>query len=285
MARWKRSTDIAVSPVGADATADMTMDEQPRRANRLLDLALGVAGLLVAVPVAIGAALAMRASGDRGPLLYRAQRVGEHGREVTVFKLRSMRVGAAGLPITSSDDDRITPVGRFLRRYKLDELPQFFNVVRGDMSVVGPRPEDRSYVDWTDPLHRFVFSARPGITGPSQLAFRHEERLLVVANPDSALSDRGPPSEAGDGREVPSPTDGPKRFGHGDRDRPDHGRSRLNPRARSAPRCHPAPGFVGPARRDLPPASERSRRPAIVVPCGQPGFRRGRACPLLRESH
>ena len=165
MARWKRSTDIAVSPVGADATADMTMDEQPRRANRLLDLALGVAGLLVAVPVAIGAALAMRASGDRGPLLYRAQRVGEHGREVTVFKLRSMRVGAAGLPITSSDDDRITPVGRFLRRYKLDELPQFFNVVRGDMSVVGPRPEDRSYVDWTDPLHRFVFSARPGIMG------------------------------------------------------------------------------------------------------------------------
>jgi lipopolysaccharide/colanic/teichoic acid biosynthesis glycosyltransferase len=163
---------------------DLTSVERPRRANRALDLALGLAGLVVAGPFVAVAAVAMRASGDRGPLLYPARRVGEGGREITVHKLRTMRVGSAGLAITHSEDDRITTVGRVLRRFKIDELPQFLNVVRGDMSVVGPRPEDPGYVDWSDPLHRFVFSARPGITGPSQIAFRHEERLLAVPDPD-----------------------------------------------------------------------------------------------------
>ena len=167
------------------APATMTIVEQPRPASRVLDLVLGIVGLGVAGPFVAGAAIAMRASGDRGPLMYRARRVGQGGRDITVYKLRTMRVAAAGLPITSGDDERITPVGRVLRRFKLDELPQFLNVVRGEMSVVGPRPEDPSYVDWSDPLHRFVFSARPGITGPSQIAFRHEERLLVVADPDA----------------------------------------------------------------------------------------------------
>lgn len=163
----------------------MTIVERPRPASRALDLALGIVGLVVAAPLVVGAWIAMRVSGDRGPLLYRARRVGEDGRDMTVYKLRTMRVAAAGLPITSSADERITSVGRVLRRFKLDELPQFLNVVRGEMSVVGPRPEDPSYVDWADPLHRFVFSARPGITGPSQIAFRHEERLLAVSDPDT----------------------------------------------------------------------------------------------------
>lgn len=157
---------------------------RPRAADRRLDLLLGLAGLLVAVPFMVVAAIAMRLSGDRGPLLYRARRIGEDGREIVVFKLRTMRVASSGLAITHSGDDRITPVGRRLRRFKIDELPQFLNVVRGEMSVVGPRPEDPGYVDWDDPLHRFVFRARPGITGPSQIAFRHEERLLEVPDPD-----------------------------------------------------------------------------------------------------
>ncbi len=157
---------------------------RPRPANRAFDLALGLAGLLFAAPFVAAAAIAMRTSGDRGPLLYRARRVGEDGREIVVYKLRTMRVASMGPGITHGEDDRITPVGRRLRRAKIDELPQFLNVVRGEMSVVGPRPEDPRYVDWSDPLHRFVFSARPGITGPSQIAFRHEERLLVVADPD-----------------------------------------------------------------------------------------------------
>ncbi len=85
----------------------MTINEQPRPASRLFDLIFGMAGLLVAAPVVIGAAVTMRAFGDRGPVLYRARRVGEHGRAITVYKIRSMRVGAGGPPITSSDDDRI----------------------------------------------------------------------------------------------------------------------------------------------------------------------------------
>ena len=149
-----------------------------------MDIGVGVAGLLIGAPIIVGAALAMIISGDRGPLFYRARRVGEGGRSIIVYKVRTMRVASDGLPITSDGDARITPVGRWLRRYKLDELPQFANVVRGEMSAVGPRPEDPSYVDWTDPLHRYVFSARPGITGPSQIAFRHEERLLAVDDPD-----------------------------------------------------------------------------------------------------
>ncbi len=158
--------------------------DRPRPASRAFDLAVGLAGLLVAAPLVAVAAIAMRASGDRGPLLDRARRVGEGGREITVYKLRTMRVATTGLAITHSHDERITPVGRRLRRAKIDELPQFLNVVRGEMSVVGPRPEDPRYVDWSDPVHRFVFSAKPGITGPSQIAFRHEERLLAVADPD-----------------------------------------------------------------------------------------------------
>lgn len=162
----------------------MAFEQTPRAANRLLDLGLGFAGLVVAMPVAAATAVAMRVCGDAGPLLYRARRVGEDGHAITVYKLRTMYPFASGLRITGSDDARITPIGRVLRKFKLDELPQFLNVLRGEMSVVGPRPEDESYVDWSDPLHRFVFSARPGITGPSQIAFRHEERLLAVADPD-----------------------------------------------------------------------------------------------------
>lgn len=159
-------------------------DDRPRRASRTLDIALGLVGLVGSLPLLAAAAVATRVSGDRGPLLYHATRIGEEGRTITVYKLRTMRVAASGLPITSRTDDRITRVGRVLRRLKIDELPQFLNVLRGEMSIVGPRPEDPSYVDWDDPLHRFVFSARPGITGTSQIAFRHEERLLDVVDPE-----------------------------------------------------------------------------------------------------
>jgi lipopolysaccharide/colanic/teichoic acid biosynthesis glycosyltransferase len=160
-------------------------DRSPRGANRMLDVGLGCIGLAVAIPCIAVSALAMRILGDRGPVIYRAQRIGEGGRVITVYKIRTMRPASPGLAITSRDDDRITPLGRVLRRYKIDEMPQFLNVVRGEMSVVGPRPEDPIYADWSDPLHRFVFSARPGITGPTQLAFRDEELMLAVADPEA----------------------------------------------------------------------------------------------------
>jgi lipopolysaccharide/colanic/teichoic acid biosynthesis glycosyltransferase len=118
-------------------------------------------------------------SGDRGPIFYRATRIGEGGRRFEVFKLRTMRADATGPALTQSHDLRVTAVGRILRRYKLDELPQLWNVVRGEMTLVGPRPEDPAFVDWSDPLHAAVFLARPGITGLAQLAYPFEEQLHV----------------------------------------------------------------------------------------------------------
>lgn len=148
------------------------------RSKRVLDLVVGSVALLAAAPLLAAIRFAMLATGDRGPFLYRAQRVGEHGRLVTILKIRTMKPAAGGSPLTSRDDDRVTGIGRFLRRYKLDELPQLWNVVRGQMALVGPRPEDPAYVDLDDPQHRRVFTSRPGITGLAQLAFRHETDLL-----------------------------------------------------------------------------------------------------------
>jgi lipopolysaccharide/colanic/teichoic acid biosynthesis glycosyltransferase len=111
--------------------------------------------------------------------------------EFTVHKLRTMTVGAAsfGLGVTASGDPRVTTLGRLLRPSKLDELPQLWNVVRGDMGLVGPRPEDPRFIDWDDPLHRLVFSARPGITGPTAIAYRDEEAILASAALEIARMD------------------------------------------------------------------------------------------------
>jgi lipopolysaccharide/colanic/teichoic acid biosynthesis glycosyltransferase len=156
--------------------------------KRGLDLVLGTAGVLVAAPVILAVAIAMRAGAgaDRGPVFYRAIRVGEGGRPFRIVKLRTMRAGSAGPAITASGDDRITPLGRRLRRTKLDELPQLWNVLRGDMSIVGPRPEDAKFVDWSDPLHRLVFTARPGITGLAQVAYRDEEAIVPAGDSEAA---------------------------------------------------------------------------------------------------
>jgi lipopolysaccharide/colanic/teichoic acid biosynthesis glycosyltransferase len=147
--------------------------------KRALDIAVGSLALVLATPILVGVAMFMRLSGDRGPILYRAQRVGEGARIITVLKVRTMIVGAGGSSVTTSADPRVTRLGRLLRRYRIDELPQLINVVRGEMSLVGPRPEDPVFVDLSDPLHRRVFSTRPGITGLAQLAFHDEARRLV----------------------------------------------------------------------------------------------------------
>ena len=107
-----------------------------------------------------------------------------------------MAVGTEGLAVTSSGDKRVTRVGRVLRRYKIDELPALWNVVRGEMSLVGPRPEDQRFVDWTDPLHRKVFTAKPGITGLAQLEFSAEEALLVAGDPERVYREEVLPTKA-----------------------------------------------------------------------------------------
>lgn len=133
--------------------------------------------LIVLAPLLAGLALTIRLTSP-GPVVHRAVRVGS-GRTFELVKLRSMRVGSEGPAVTASGDPRVTALGRLLRRTKLDELPQLWNVVRGDMLLVGPRPEDPRYVDWQDPLHRLVFSAQPGVTGSAALAFRDEEVILA----------------------------------------------------------------------------------------------------------
>ena len=163
---------------GAGVTLNQGAAPRYPRPKRALDLVLGTMALIASGPLLLAIRIAMMASGEWGPFLYRAQRIGEGGRPIAVLKIRTMLPGTGGAALTSRDDKRVTRTGRALRRYKLDELPQLWNVIRGDMALVGPRPEDPAFVDLRDPLHRRVFTARPGITGLAQLAFRHEADLL-----------------------------------------------------------------------------------------------------------
>jgi lipopolysaccharide/colanic/teichoic acid biosynthesis glycosyltransferase len=144
---------------------------------RAVEATLACLGLAVASPVLLIAA-GLVAATSPGPILFRQQRAGLNGRPFTLLKLRTMRVAPEGSLLTTAGDARITPVGRWLRRFKLDEIPQLWNVVRGDMSLVGPRPEVPRYVD-DSPLWRQVLSARPGLTDPVTLRLRDEEKLLA----------------------------------------------------------------------------------------------------------
>lgn len=152
-------------------------EEAEQGLPRAVEASLAGIGLVVASPVLLVAA-GLVAATSPGPVLFRQQRAGLGGRPFTLLKLRSMRVAPEGSQLTASGDARITPVGRWLRRFKLDEIPQLWNVARGDMSLVGPRPEVPRYVD-DSPLWRQVLSARPGLTDPVTLRLRDEEALLA----------------------------------------------------------------------------------------------------------
>lgn len=149
-------------------------------AQRLLDIVAASAALVVLAPLLALIALLVRAASP-GPALHRAERAGRGGRPFRLLKFRSMVAGAArqGPGITRTGDPRITPLGRVLRRAKLDELPQLFNVLRGEMSLVGPRPEDPRYVALYTPEQRRVLAVRPGLTSPATIRFRAEEALLA----------------------------------------------------------------------------------------------------------
>jgi lipopolysaccharide/colanic/teichoic acid biosynthesis glycosyltransferase len=150
--------------------------------KRLLDLCLAIVGLIVLVPFLLMVTLAVKC-GSRGPVLFGQERVGRAGRTFKIWKFRSMVSGAdkIGPLITASGDSRITRIGRYLRRWKLDELPQLWNVLIGEMSFVGPRPELPFYVRDYTPEQRRVFTVRPGITDPAALEYRHEEEVLAKA--------------------------------------------------------------------------------------------------------
>ena len=156
-----------------------TRAERHAGARRTLDLVASAAGLVVLAPVLAALALAVKL-GDGGPALYVSRRVGRYGRPLSLYKFRTMVVGAdrQGPGITTAADRRVTRVGAVLRRYKLDELPQLANVLKGEMSLVGPRPEDPRYVAAYTPEERRVLDVRPGLTSPASLAFRDEARRL-----------------------------------------------------------------------------------------------------------
>jgi len=151
--------------------------------RRLFDVAASALGLLLLSPLLLLLAIWVRLDSP-GPIFYRARRVGRGGDLFALYKFRSMVVDAdrQGPGITVSADRRVTRAGRFLRRTKLDELPQLINVLKGEMSLVGPRPEDPRYVALYTPEQRGVLAVRPGITSAASLAFRHEEQLLGGAN-------------------------------------------------------------------------------------------------------
>jgi lipopolysaccharide/colanic/teichoic acid biosynthesis glycosyltransferase len=151
-----------------------------RFGKRLLDLPFACVALVACSPVLLACSIAVWLDSS-GPVIYSQWRVGQHGKRFELLKFRTMVVGAdkQGLRLTASGDRRITLVGRFLRKTKLDELPQLINVFRGEMSLVGPRPEVPEYVALYSPAERAVLTVKPGITGPASLAFIDEERLLA----------------------------------------------------------------------------------------------------------
>jgi lipopolysaccharide/colanic/teichoic acid biosynthesis glycosyltransferase len=155
----------------------------------LVQRTLGFIGAVLTAPLLGVLAVAVKLD-DSGPALYPATRVGEAGRLFKCFKLRTMSVGrTGGSAITSASDPRVTRMGRLLRRSHLDELPQLWNVALGEMRFVGPRPEDPRFVDETQSLHRLVFTARPGMTGLSQLVHADEEKHNSVLDTERNYRD------------------------------------------------------------------------------------------------
>jgi len=146
--------------------------------RRAFDVICAAGGLVLSFPLFALIALAIKLE-DGGPVLFSQTRVGRNFRKFLLLKFRSMVAGSErrGSPITEPADWRITRVGAFLRKYKLDELPQLINVLTGDMGLVGARPELERYVEMYRPQYTLILRARPGITDPASLAYRHEEQI------------------------------------------------------------------------------------------------------------
>ena len=140
---------------------------------------MALLGLLVLWPVLLIVAILVRIKMPGGPVIFTQKRVGRNGKLFTMYKFRSMTVGHGGSSVSVAGESRITPLGAKLRHYKLDELPELWNVLIGDMSFVGPRPDVPGYADQLKGDDREVLKLRPGITGPASLKYRNEEDLLA----------------------------------------------------------------------------------------------------------
>lgn len=153
--------------------------------KRLFDVFVSGIGLIALSPLFLIVALLIKCD-SKGPVFYRQVRVGRHNVDFRIFKFRSMRVNHDGKKLTIGDNDsRITRVGHYIRKYKIDELPQLINVFVGDMSLVGPRPEVRCYVEKWTPEQLHVLDVRPGMTDMASIRYRNENELLAKAeNPE-----------------------------------------------------------------------------------------------------
>lgn len=153
-----------------------------RLSKRTLDVVLAGVGVVLLLPVALVIAVLVRRE-DGGSIFYRPQRVGYRGRPFRLWKFRTMRVDAdrEGVGLTVGDDPRVTRIGKTLRRYKLDELPQLLNVLAGEMSLVGPRPEDPRYVARYTQDQRRVLDLMPGITDPASIVYADESQTLAAS--------------------------------------------------------------------------------------------------------
>ena len=154
--------------------------------KRLFDITASFFGILILSPLLIFIGLWVGLS-SKGGVFYKQIRVGKNNKDFKLYKFRSMRVNSdkQGLLTVGSKDSRITKAGYFIRKYKIDELPQLFNVLKGDMSFVGPRPEVRRYVDLYSKEQMKVLSVRPGITDPASIKYRNENDILSSAsNPE-----------------------------------------------------------------------------------------------------
>lgn len=165
-----------------DTTCPFRHIDPPSRSKlatkRAFDVCCSSVGLAALSPVLLAASIAVGTTSPGG-VFFRQERIGLGGKPFTIYKFRSMRKDNAGLKITTGTDSRITPVGKFLRKSKIDELPQLWNVLKGDMSFVGPRPEVREYTDLYNEEQRQIFLVKPGITDLASIEFRNENDLLT----------------------------------------------------------------------------------------------------------
>ena len=145
----------------------------------MFDRIMALLGLFLLWPILLIIAVLIRIKMPDGPVLFRQQRVGQYGRLFTLVKFRSMSVGHHGSSVSVAGEARITPLGAKLRKYKLDELPELWNVLVGDMSFVGPRPDVPGYADKLQGKDKRILSLKPGITGPATLKYRDEEEILA----------------------------------------------------------------------------------------------------------
>ncbi|WP_299282585.1 sugar transferase [uncultured Porphyromonas sp.] len=149
-------------------------------AKWLFDRIMSLVGLIILSPVLLVVVILIRVKMPGGPVLFKQKRVGKEGKLFTMVKFRSMSVAHGGSSVSVAGESRITPLGAKLRKYKLDELPELWNVLIGDMSFVGPRPDVPGYADKLVGEDRVILKLRPGITGPASLKYRDEETLLAT---------------------------------------------------------------------------------------------------------